>query len=586
MQEAILKLLDGDHSADLAFWIIVGLSFLLGMLVWALLAHWPAARKLRREQEALEKERNLLEKDNKDLSERLTLLNTKHQHLQQEWQTATAQLQEREELVGQQSQKITHLSEELDAYKAQARNFKQANEKLLDEYRDAAQTNKTLYAKLEDMKGLVEDVEQEKVTLVSEHHQLEQTFRQQARQLTDRSRALEQAQKRLEEAEADLKVALEQRAELSDLVRQLETTQQVGNISDEEARAQLIALKTHVQELEQENNDLLERLKPYINDDTENETTEELMVNLLVEAEESMEKDGFYWDIKEDQLVEDPQQLEKNLAEYTQQETALQPEPLSLEEEDEYDLDHCLSAAQLAMERQGFYEDLDAAVLMPLAPEVEQVTDETLLEQRLKDTSVVLKTTSFYNEALIEDDWIEEPEQLHQALQKLDVEQQPKEESSARAIMVDEAEAQAMHEADELALAALNRPGLYEPMDKMDLLDDEIVQPAMDPKESTRSTGDLKTALQYAIQHQLPASSLEERDELQAISGIGYVLEQQLNALGVYQYQQLSQLSDEMVYDLNTYLDLPPNTITQWQWIAQAKRLQQPPNQRKNKHNL
>lgn len=578
MQEAILKLLDGDHSADLAFWIIVGLSFLLGMLVWALLAHWPAARKLKREREALEKERNLLEKDNKDLSERLTLLSTKHQHLQQEWQTATAQLQEREELVAQQSQKITHLSEELDAYKAQTRNFKQANEKLLDEYREAAQTNKALYAKLEDMKGLVEDVEQGKVTLASEHRQLEQTFRQQERQLTDRTRALAQAQQRLEEAEADLKAALEQRAELRTLVRQLETTQQVGNISDEEARGQLIALKTHVQALEQENNDLLERLKPYINNNNNNkdEAIEELMVNLLVEAEESMEKDGFYWDIKEDQLVEDRQQLEKNLAEYTQQETALQPEPLPLEEEDKSDFDHCLSTAQLAMERQGFYEDLDAAVLVPLAPEVEQITDEALLEQRLKDTNIVLETTSFYNETLTEEDWVEEPEQLHQSLQKLDVDQQPEKESSTEVMVVDKAEAEAMCEADELALAALNRPGLYEPMAEIDLLDDEIVQPAMDPEKSTRSTGDLKTALQYAIQHQLPASSLDKRDELQAISGIGYVLEQQLNELGLYQYQQLSQLSTEMVYDLNTYLDLPPDTIAQWQWVAQAKRLQQP----------
>lgn len=566
MQEAILKLLDGDHSADLAFWIIVGLSFLLGMLVWALLAHLPASRKLKRAQAALEKERDLLQKDNKDLSERLTLLNTKHQHLQQEAQTTAAQLQEREELVAQQSKKIAQLSEDRDAYQAQARNFKQANEKLLDEYREAAQTNKTLYAKLEDMKGLVEDVEQEKVTLANNYRQLQQTYRQQERQLTDQNQALAQAQSALKETEADLKAALEQRSELRELVRKLETTQQVGSISDEEARDQLIALKTHVQELERENNDLLERLKPFLNEEEDDEALSELMVNLLVEAEESMAKDGFYWDIGEDQLVADRQQLEQSLAEFAQQEPVTTDDPVQLDVEDEEDLERLLDKAQLAMERQGFYEDMEAAVLVPLTPEVVEISDDVLMEQRLKDTSAILESGSFYNETVIPEDWIEENSNLEEALKKLDVDQEPAEEIAPTAINPDEH--RAMDEAERLALQALNQPGLYEPIEETELLDEQ--------KETTATVDDLKTALQYAIQHQLPAGNPDEPDALQAISGIGYVLEQQLHEVGLYQYKQLSQLSPELVYDLNTYLDLPPDTINQWQWVAQAERLLQP----------
>ena len=42
MSEVLAELFSGNQAADIAFWIIVGLSFLLGMLLFALLAYWPA----------------------------------------------------------------------------------------------------------------------------------------------------------------------------------------------------------------------------------------------------------------------------------------------------------------------------------------------------------------------------------------------------------------------------------------------------------------------------------------------------------------------------------------------------------------
>lgn len=580
MQEAILKLLDGDHSADLAFWIIVALSFLLGMLVWALLAHWPAARKLKRERAALEKEKGLLQKDNKELSERLAVLTTKHQHIQEEWQTATAQLQEREEQVSVQSRKITQLGESLEAHRAQAHNYKQANEKLIDQYRDAAQTNKMLYAKLEDMKGLVEEVEQGNSTLKKEHQTIQQRYEQQERKLTERTRALEQAQAENQNLKEDLKAAFEQKAELKNLVFKLETTQQVGNISDEEVHSQLIALKTHVQELEQENNDLLARLQPFLDQQPDQQTSqdlEHLLIDLLIEAEESMGKDGFYTSFTEEQLIEDPQQLQEALAEREGLETEQEKAPIPIPVEEEQDLDNSLYLAQLAMERQGFYEDLDPVILVPLPPEIEQLSDEALLEQHLKDTQQFLEDGFFYSDHMPKGQFIEQEDVLEQNLKQLDVDRPATPEHQSEPLPIEEEAIQAMEEADALAQNALNQAGLYEPIEAAHLLADEEHDKTVEQLEAFANNRDLRAALEYAIEHQLPKANPEERDALQAIHGIGYVLERQLNELGLYTYRQLSQLSEELMHDLNAYLDLPTGTIKERDWVTQAEQLNKQP---------
>lgn len=570
MQEAILRLFDGDQNADIAFWIIVGLSFLLGMLVWALLAHWPASRKLKRAVDALEKEKNLLQKDNKELSERLAVLTTKHQHIQEEWQTTTARLQEREEQLGRQTRQITHLSEELEAHKAQARNYKQANDKLLDEYREAAQTNKALYAKLEDMKGLVEEVEQGKVNLAQDFRRQQQDFQQQQRELQDKSRELEQAQSGLKEAEADLKAALEQKAELKELVFRLEATQQVGNSSDDELRQQLIDLKTHVQELEQENSDLLERLEPYLDDDKNDEDLQELFVDLLIEAEESMNKGGFYLDFDKDELIEDPEQVRKALAEREQLETEEQAEELPIAAEEEEELDHSLTLADLAMNRKGFYAQLDEAVLLPLPPEIEQLSDEDLLKQHLNSSEKQMSDSPFYTEEIAEGDLIEQQELLEVQLKKLDVHAEPVPEE--KPLELEDEEVQAMSRADYLAQEALNTAGLYAPIKAAHLIADKKHEQTVEPLDDFEQKRDLKSALQQSISNQLPTANPEARDELQAINGIGYVLERQLNDLGLYTYEQLSQLNDELIYDLNTFLELPLGTIVARQWVKQAQQ--------------
>ena len=52
MQDAFIKFFTtGDTTQTVVFVILLLISFLLGMLVWALLAHFPASRKLKAENE-------------------------------------------------------------------------------------------------------------------------------------------------------------------------------------------------------------------------------------------------------------------------------------------------------------------------------------------------------------------------------------------------------------------------------------------------------------------------------------------------------------------------------------------------------
>lgn len=61
-------------------------------------------------------------------------------------------------------------------------------------------------------------------------------------------------------------------------------------------------------------------------------------------------------------------------------------------------------------------------------------------------------------------------------------------------------------------------------------------------------------------------------DDLKKILGIGSVLEEKLNDMGVYHYHQIAAFSDSDIQNINTYLDFP-GRIERDEWIPQAKEL-------------
>jgi len=63
-----------------------------------------------------------------------------------------------------------------------------------------------------------------------------------------------------------------------------------------------------------------------------------------------------------------------------------------------------------------------------------------------------------------------------------------------------------------------------------------------------------------------------EPDDLKKILGIGSVLEEQLNGIGVYHYSQIANFTDTDVENINTHLSFP-GRIERDEWIPQAKEL-------------
>lgn len=577
MSEIFAQLFSGDHSADLAFWIIVGLSFLLGMLLFAILSYWPTKRRLNKEIEESKKEHELLTKDYKNLSERFNVVTAQYKRSQEELRVTDSKLKEQEGVVSRQSKENQYLKEELGAYKAQARNYKQAHDKLLEQFQKAAKANESYQRKLEDLKELIEEVEQERAQLQQDYRKSQREVTYATEQLQNLKSKQQDWERKQEQLEQDLAASLAQRQELTKLLQELEDNQQLGNSTDAELKRQLLDIRAHLKSLEAENTELMERLAPYLAaeqaEQEEDERLEPLLVDLLIEAEESMQQEGFFEDCKEEDLIEDPQLLARSLREMevVTQKVGLieQEEPLVLEMEEEEELMDRLVQASVAMERQGFYENMEEAVLVPLPDKIQQLSDEELLQERLIDTALLLEHSIFYNNEVGEEDLVEKKELLETELAKLDEVVTPRALDEEQEEELSEEEQQHLEEATVLAQEALDQPGLYEPMEAAQLLADtnyDEIGIAQQTEQQQR-----EERVRQLIGQDIPKANPEERNNLQEIDGIGQFMEQQLNQLGIYTYQQISLFDNEFINILSAALDFPAGVIHEKQWIAQAK---------------
>jgi len=64
-----------------------------------------------------------------------------------------------------------------------------------------------------------------------------------------------------------------------------------------------------------------------------------------------------------------------------------------------------------------------------------------------------------------------------------------------------------------------------------------------------------------------------EADRLQAISGIGPVIERVLNDLGIYRFSQLARFTSDNIEWLASRIDWFPQRIQREDWVGQARRL-------------
>lgn len=64
-----------------------------------------------------------------------------------------------------------------------------------------------------------------------------------------------------------------------------------------------------------------------------------------------------------------------------------------------------------------------------------------------------------------------------------------------------------------------------------------------------------------------------ERDDLKIIKGIGPFIETKLNALGIYQYEQIANFTSEIEEQVNEAIEFFPGRVKRDDWTGQAEKL-------------
>lgn len=78
--------------------------------------------------------------------------------------------------------------------------------------------------------------------------------------------------------------------------------------------------------------------------------------------------------------------------------------------------------------------------------------------------------------------------------------------------------------------------------------------------------------------HRIGVASAEGKDDLQQIKGIGPTMEEKLNALGIYTFDQIANFTSEDEQAVAEATEYFPGRIERDEWVKQAKALKQQKN--------
>ncbi len=145
-------------------------------------------------------------------------------------------------------------------------------------------------------------------------------------------------------------------------------------------------------------------------------------------------------------------------------------------------------------------------------------------------------------------------------------------------------------------------PGAYDADDRLAAIEDKLEQLEMEntnlrdelsrvktPERVVASDGTLRSAtttirmgdrsstarnaLSAAIGTKIKKASATDKDDLKKINGIGPFIEEKLNKLGIYTYEQISQLDKELVDTVTDAIQFFPGRIDRDDWVGQASSL-------------
>ena len=143
----------------------------------------------------------------------------------------------------------------------------------------------------------------------------------------------------------------------------------------------------------------------------------------------------------------------------------------------------------------------------------------------------------------------------------------------------------------ELEITAINGVGVSESAGKKAKAEDKAPKKeAAKKKESDSGASTAAAATATVAAAAAGAGALKfldapngDADDLKKILGIGSVLEEKLNGIGVYHYSQIAEFTESDIENINTHLSFP-GRIERDEWIPQAKELMQGGEGRKLKY--
>ncbi len=95
-----------------------------------------------------------------------------------------------------------------------------------------------------------------------------------------------------------------------------------------------------------------------------------------------------------------------------------------------------------------------------------------------------------------------------------------------------------------------------------------------DPKDQVViSQKEALAELKDMIENSLPYASNATKDDLKRINGIGPFIEEKLNIVGIYSYEQVSLLDDEFIDVLTAAIGFFSDRIKRGRWVEQAREL-------------
>jgi predicted flap endonuclease-1-like 5' DNA nuclease len=82
-----------------------------------------------------------------------------------------------------------------------------------------------------------------------------------------------------------------------------------------------------------------------------------------------------------------------------------------------------------------------------------------------------------------------------------------------------------------------------------------------------------KVAIAAALGDSVPVASINDRNDLTRINGIGEFIEGKLNDLGIFTYKQIANFGEAMIDNLTLAIEFFPGRIERDEWVPQAKEL-------------